>query len=515
MSVSPRMVDSRQFQPVIMPPSATDKLAARTAQDQDRLAYIQRSGSGLDQLMHPVDAQGVRIVNPHVGVGHKILSVLGRIGDVAGTAMFPSVAMAIPGTTLHHDLLLAQQHGIVNSDLSQQKAQQDIASKEAEEEAKRSGAELIPVTDNDGNTFTIPRSQLTQWQTKMQATSQKGDAAAEGNKVKAAKLGFRLGPTGTPEPMQESELSAEQRADLGSKQIRDELRKAQQDLAEAKTATERAKNDPNSPLYRMALQRLAIAQQNANAAQTRATAYMGNYLQMAYNKGLHGETLAGAPVISDNAGGQSVVGSRNATTAIANQANAAQFNDVYGATDNMENAAKALVAKKGKGALNDARVAAALADPESTSHQWAQGMFANSGLTPEQRNYVIGIKAYRENLQALRKSAGGSVSDSQVDRLVSMAPGAHTPDLDYLMRQTSQIRGLADRLGQGATVAQGGLSVRGQETANQNRPTVSKPSTGGRQQPNPAPAGAVGIQRYASGRSYYVDTKGNKLGPAQ
>ncbi len=113
----------------------------------------------------------------------------------------------------------------------------------------------------------------------------------------------------------------------------------------------------------MALQRLAIAQQNASAAQTRATAYMGNYLQMAYNTGLHGETLAGAPVISDNAGGQSVVGSRNAPTAIANQANAAQFNDVYGATDNMENSAKALVAKKGKGALNDAHVAAALADP--------------------------------------------------------------------------------------------------------------------------------------------------------
>lgn len=127
------------------------------------------------------------------------------------------------------------------------------------------------------------------------------------------------------------------------------------------------------------------------------------------------------------------------------------------------------MAKGGK--LNSPAVAAAIADPESTSGQWAQGQFVNSGLTPEQRNYVVQVKAYRENLQGLRKSAGGGISDAQVDRLMSMAPGANTPDLNYLLTQTGQIRQLRQRLAQGVTTARGGISVRG------NAPAASAPSS--------------------------------------
>jgi hypothetical protein len=476
-------------------------LPAKLAKDQAEQARLESTGSGEHQLLQKP------------GFWHKVGGIAARVGDIGLTTLFPSVAAQIPGTELHHRVLLAQQRGVVANDLEQQEKQQQIAGQEATVEAQRQNNALVPYTDPiTGQTVQVRQSDLPKLHTASITAQGRVRTGAERAEERLAEAGLKHDDDGNIVPVEDDKLPPKLKADIAYRKVREDLMGTQQELAEAKTATEKAKNDPNSAAYQLAIRRLAVAQQNAGAAQTRATAYMGNYLQMAYNKGMDGKMLPGTPVIQNDAGEQVGVGSRNASTAIANQANAAQFNDVYGATDNMENAAKALVAKKGKGALNDARVGAALADPETTSHQWAQGMFANSGLTQEQRNYVIGIKAYRENLQALRKSAGGSVSDSQVDRLVSMAPGAQTPDLDYLLRQTAQIRGLADRLGKGATVAQGGLSVQGQGTANQNtRPPASRPPV---TQPPPRPAGAVGIQKYASGKSYYVDGKGNKLGPA-
>lgn len=238
-----------------------------------------------------------------------------------------------------------------------------------------------------------------------------------------------------------------------------EAAKAGVELKNAQAAFAKAKMDPNSPLFKQTQDRLRIAQSNAAAATQRAQAYMGNYLQGAYGVGLNGEVLPGSAEISDESGNQTVVGTKSAAQAAKSQSNAAQFNDVKGATDNIEKVAETLVKKGGK--LNSPSVAAAIADPKTTSAQWAQGQFVNSGLTPEERDYVTTVKAYKENLQALRKSAGGSVSDSQVDRLMEMAPGASTPDLDYLKRQTGQIRQMWGRLAPGATTAKGGLQISG------------------------------------------------------
>ena len=236
---------------------------------------------------------------------------------------------------------------------------------------------------------------------------------------------------------------------------------AQKELRDAQTAYNQAKTNPNSPLFKQVSQRLAIAQQNAGAAQTRATAYMGNYMQHAYNKGLNGETLPGAPQIADDNGQQTVVGSTNANLAAKSQSNAAQFNDVHGALDSLEGAANALVQKGGK--LNSPGVAAALAQPTGTLNQWLQGEGVKANLSPEERNYVTAVAAAHENVQALRKSAGGTATDSAVAKLDALIPGASTPDLDYLKRQTGQIRSTAERLGKGATTAAGGLTVRGQQ----------------------------------------------------
>jgi hypothetical protein len=238
--------------------------------------------------------------------------------------------------------------------------------------------------------------------------------------------------------------------------------RAQQDLREAQAEYNKAKTNPNSPLFKQTAERLAIMQGNANAAQKRATAYMGQYLERAYNKGIGGDTLPGAPVISNEGGEQTIVGTGNAGQAVKSQANAAQFNDVHGSLDNLDNAARALTAAGEK--PDSAAVAAALAQPKGTVDQWIQGQVAKGNLSPVQRDYVTTIVAAHENIQGLRKSAGGTATDSSVDRLIQMLPGPSTPDLDYFLRQTAQIRATADRIGKGATTAAGGLSVRGQRT---------------------------------------------------
>lgn len=246
-----------------------------------------------------------------------------------------------------------------------------------------------------------------------------------------------------------------------SRQVLDSVRQSKQDLQDAQTAFTKAKGDPNSPLFQQTQARLKIAQQNAAAAQTRATAYMGNYLKGAYNTGNDGQTLPGAPTIANDNGQQTVVGATNAGSATKANSNAAQFNDVHGALDSLEGAADALVNKGGK--LNSPGVAAALSQPAGTLGQWLQGEGVKANLTPEERDYVTAVAAAHENVQALRKSAGGTATDSAVSKLDALIPGISTPDIDYLKRQTGQIRSTAERLGKGATTASGGLSVRGQQ----------------------------------------------------
>lgn len=236
------------------------------------------------------------------------------------------------------------------------------------------------------------------------------------------------------------------------------LRSSQQDLADAKAELARQQGDPNSPAYRLAVDKNRTAQVNASAAQERAQAYMGNYLQHSKNIDLQGNVLPGAPVISNDEGAKTVVGSTNANTAIKNQSNAAQFNDVHGALDDLEGKAKALVQKGGS--LNSPAIAAALAQPKGTLGKWLQGEGVKAGLSPEERAYVQSIASAHENIQALRKSAGGTATDSAVEKLDSMIPNASTPDINYLLGQTGQIRNTAERLGKGATEASGGLHVR-------------------------------------------------------
>ena len=371
---------------------------------------------------------------------------------MAGSILAPGVSTFIPGTTLHNDALQSRANNAIGRDQSAIQTQQQGLKDQADLTHTQAETAAIPI--NAG--------------IKQQAAS--ASLAQHGLKVEVDENGMTHVVPDEESPVYQQQQQKEEtlKAQAAYMQAGTELRAAQ-------AAFNKAKTDPNSPLFQQTSQRLAVAQQNANAAGERAKAYMGRYMQSAYNVGLNGDVLQGAPVISDDNGGQAVVGTGNAAQATKAQSNVGMFNEVENATSSMRKTAAKLVQSGGK--LNSPTVAAAIADPKTTSGQWLQGAVANSNLTPAERDYVIAVKAYKERLQPLRKSAGGGVSDSQVDRLMTLAPSAATPDPDYLNRQLDQIDQLRTNLAKGVTTATGGLKVRGQ--GNPYAPPKAGPQTSG------------------------------------
>lgn len=292
-------------------------------------------------------------------------------------------------------------------------------------------------------------------QLKDAGTTAKGLMTAQNNADKNAatlrKVGYKTDDDGNIVPLTREEMSPQEQSQA-------DLHDAQSELATAKAELARAQSDPNSPAYKLAMARVQTAARNADAASVRANAYALNAYGANYGTDPNGNPLQGATVMPESG---LPTGSRFQGSVQKQQGRVAQFNDVMGALSTLENTAKTLVKANGPGALSSPIVAAGLKQPDSTFSQWLQGQVANRNLTPEQRDYVTNMRAFKENLQALRQSAGGGVSDAQVNRLMEMAPGASTPDLDYLLRQTAQIRYTAQRLSKGIPNVVGGHAVEG------------------------------------------------------
>ena len=83
----------------------------RLSNDQGELERLQRTGSGLEQFQQR----------------HPVLGTIARIGAGFGSALFPTIAAQIPGTDLHHQMLVDQERGAVNQDLTEQKDEGQIA----------------------------------------------------------------------------------------------------------------------------------------------------------------------------------------------------------------------------------------------------------------------------------------------------------------------------------------------------------------------------------------------------
>lgn len=131
------------------------------------------------------------------------------------------------------------------------------------------------------------------WQDRMNAVQKEAglentssEIASRGNKDEAAlaKIGMKRGPNGEIVPDESSEVykTQEQRRAQAEQQTKSlqELRDSQETLNEARAEAEKAKNDPNSPAYKAAQQKLAMAQR----AHDVAAANLGLHQQEFANK---------------------------------------------------------------------------------------------------------------------------------------------------------------------------------------------------------------------------------------
>lgn len=354
----------------------------------------------------------------------KIGHVAAGIGNVLGDIFAPATMTLIPGTQLHNEAIEQRDKADIN----------DISTLQNQQAQRKQTAALTDYTEQR------PEIAMAGLQRKMEIAQLKTDelAASHGQK--------RITDPNTGQDSYQDDPALLAHA---AQQAQIDQRNAEAELANAK-------RDPSDPYYQQIERKVAVSRANAQAAQIRANAYMGNYKEHAYNVGLDGKVLPGAPQITDDRGNVTTVGSTNAAQAVKANANVGQFGDVAGATDNIEQTAKSLVDSGGR--LNSPSVVYALQNTHGTPSQILQSV-DKSNLTPQEREYVISNLAYRENLQALRKSAGGTVSDSAVDRLEQLAPSGSTPDLPYLLSQTGQIRQTWSRLGKGVATAQGGLKL--------------------------------------------------------
>lgn len=380
-------------------------------------------------------------IKPTTTLG-KIGHVAANVGNVLGDIFAPDTMALIPGTQLYNER-------IRNRDIGEIK---DVSQEQTAEAGRKQQAATTAYTE--------ARPQI------------------EEDKV-AQKLTSTLGKVGlVPVRDENGKLTGETQDDPNSpasesRNIHNQVEQSRQALQDAEAQVKLAGNDPNSPTYKLAITRASIARENASAAITRAQAYYGSYLERAFNKDLSGNVLPGAPQITDAGGNTTTVGSANAPQAVKAQSNAAQFGDVGGALDNLEAKAKALVASGGK--LNSPSVVYALQHSSGTPSELIQSL-DKAGLTPEERDYVVSNLAAHENVQALRKSAGGTATDSSVAKLDALLPSGSTPDIDYLLNQTGQIRQTASRLGKGVTTVQGGLKV-GDQTQPKVEEYVRDPTT--------------------------------------
>ena len=390
----------------------------------------------------------------HPGKLGHIAHILSVAGNIAGNIVAPGTMSLIPGTQLN----MQDQEAGLSKQLASETAQQgQDADQESQNELRRAQTEHAKAETAD-----IP----VQSEIKQRASS--ASLAQHGLKVATDENG------GTHVvPDEESPIFKQQQVKDQTLQAQADYTRAGIELRNAQAELARSKNDPNSASYLQAQNRINVAAANQQAAKERADAYMGRYMQSAYNVGLTGGELPGAAHIANDEGALTTVGTGNAARAAQSQSMAAQFNDVHGALDTVENAADSLVREGGK--LNSPGVAMALSQPKGTLGQWLQGTVAKANLNPAEREYVQAVSQAHENIQALRKAAGGIATDAQVEKLDAMVPNASTPDLNYLRGQTKQIRLTAERLGKGVTTAEGGLTVRGQQPKSAATPPDPNP----------------------------------------
>jgi hypothetical protein len=157
----------------------------------------------------------------------------------------------------------------------------------------------VTVRDPYGNTYQVPQGQLAgmlKTNVTEQGKNTRNDTninsregiANQRNATTLRRQGLKLDESGNQVPLSYDELTPAEQGVI-------DLKQAQADAANAQAQLSRAKNDPNSPAYRAAWGRLAVAQQNARTAAGKLGLDQARYAGDYFGTDAQGNALPGAP----------------------------------------------------------------------------------------------------------------------------------------------------------------------------------------------------------------------------
>ncbi len=233
--------------PALMPPPGMDSGAPPIMQSQQPTVKAPRGTVPGEQaernrlISSPAGSGQVygKITGSDFGQNHptagKLLGGLAQgastIGDIALSAGAPGLASLVPGTTAHHNLLVNQEDKNINQMQGEEEKQAQTKNLELQPQLKLAQQALQNEKQNETETHH-------QQQIEQQLHAH----------------GFKQDEQGNIVPLTYEEMDPQ-------KQAVTDLKGSQEELAEANTALKKAANDPNSPQYRLAQQRLESAQQ--------------------------------------------------------------------------------------------------------------------------------------------------------------------------------------------------------------------------------------------------------------
>src|SRR5277367_6602756 len=183
-----------------------------------------------DQQSHPWGSD-----ENHPGFLGKLAHIGAKVGNIAGDIFAPATMSLIPGTDLNRERQINQiEPRLARAQAAEEgTAERQAAGKLAERKESSEEEERTAKTENlnEKDSTTLAEHGLMR--------------DAEGN----------VKPDPTSPVYQKNQLAMDTVANV------QKYRQAQQDLIAAKTEVEKAKNDPNSPAFKAAQQRLAMAQE--------------------------------------------------------------------------------------------------------------------------------------------------------------------------------------------------------------------------------------------------------------
>lgn len=169
-------VNSAQGSPLIsaaLPkaPGYVSPLAANEQKDQTKLQHLRDSGSGIAQIHN------------------RWARIPLQIADAVGSALFPGIAMSLPGTQFHHDLLVRQAENAVRNDETAAQNDAKLGQDRALTEEAEARADALrnpqPKEEESGKTITTHQGVM-QWNPATQRYDIKaGDAPEKPEKTTA------------------------------------------------------------------------------------------------------------------------------------------------------------------------------------------------------------------------------------------------------------------------------------------------------------------------------------------